>query len=115
MAVDLNSYLELKVKFLRGFADKTRLGILEALKVGEKTVSEIVEVTAGKCGNQSNISQHLSCLKGCGVVTSRQEGRFTYYSIRNQEIIDFIEHADVILRGITDEIWKCTQNDQLLK
>jgi DNA-binding transcriptional ArsR family regulator len=115
MAVDLSSYLELKVKFFRGFSDKTRLGILEALKGEEKTVSEIVEATAGKCGNQSNISQHLSCLKGCGIVKGRQQGRYTYYGIRNPEIEAFIEQADVILRGITEELWQCTQNDRLLK
>jgi DNA-binding transcriptional ArsR family regulator len=115
VATELSSYLELKVKFFRGFADKTRLGILEALKGGEKTVSEVIELTDGKCGNQSNISQHLSCLRGCGIVKSRQQGRYTYYSIRNKEIESFINQSDVILRAITEEMWRCTQNDELLK
>lgn len=115
MAIDLNSYIEIKVKFFRGFADQTRLGILEALKDGEKTVSQIVEHTAGKCGNQSNISQHLSCLRGCGVIVGRQEGKYTYYRIRNKEIETFMKQADVVLRDITEEVWLCTQNDELLK
>lgn len=114
MSIDLNTYLEIKVKFFRGFADKTRLGILEALKDGEKTVSEIVEHTAGKCGNQSNISQNLSCLRGCGVIIGRQEEKYTYYRIRNNEIIKFMKQADAILQGITTEVWRCTQNDKLL-
>jgi DNA-binding transcriptional ArsR family regulator len=114
-APDLSSYKDLKVKFFRGFADRTRLAILDSLKNGEKTVSEIVEATAGKCGNQSNISQHLSCLKGCGIVKSRQEGKYIYYSIRNAEINLFMEQAGVILKGLAEEMWQCTQNDQLLK
>lgn len=115
MAVDLTSFLELKVKFFRGFGDKTRLAILEALKSGEKTVSDIVEYTSGGCGNQSNISQHLSCLRGCGIVKSRQEGKYTYYSIRNKEIEQFLLQADVILQGITEEMWMCSQNEKLIK
>jgi DNA-binding transcriptional ArsR family regulator len=115
MAVDLSGFLDLKVKFFRGFGDRTRLAILDALKNGEKTVSEIVEHTSGSCGNQSNISQHLSCLRGCGIVKSRQEGKYTYYSIRNKDIEQFLLQADSILRGITEEIWACSQNDELIK
>jgi DNA-binding transcriptional ArsR family regulator len=115
MALDLTSYTQLRVKFFRGFGDKTRLAILESLKSGEKTVSEIVGYTSGACGNQSNISQHLSCLRGCGIVKSRQEGKYTYYSIRSKEIEQFLLQADVILKGITEEMWMCSQNDELIK
>jgi DNA-binding transcriptional ArsR family regulator len=115
MAVDLSSFLELKVKFFRGFGDKTRLAILDAIKGGEKTVSDIVEYTSGRCGNQSNISQHLACLKGCGIVQSRQVGKYTLYSIRNKEIEQFLLQADLILQGITEEMWQCSRNDELIK
>lgn len=46
--------LDVKVKFIKGFADKTRIQILECLQDGEKTVTEIVQSIAG---NQSNVSQ----------------------------------------------------------
>lgn len=59
------NYLDVKAKFIRGFSDKTRLQILECIKNGEKTVSQIVEELQG---NQSNISQHLAWLKGCGII-----------------------------------------------
>lgn len=67
--------LDVKAKFMRGFADKTRLQILQCMMDGEKTVSEIVEKIQG---NQSNISQHLNCLKGCGIILGRQEGKYVY-------------------------------------
>lgn len=115
MKTELTGLLDLKVKFFRGFGEKTRLAILDALKNGEKTVSEIVESTAGECGNQSNISQHLSCLRGCGVVKSRQEGKYTFYSIRNKEIEQFLLQADKILRDIAEEMDMCSQNKDLIQ
>lgn len=62
--------LDLKIKFLRVFGDKTRVQILECNKNGEKTVSEIVDCIDG---NQSNISQHLACLRGCGIIVGRKK------------------------------------------
>ncbi|WP_456278956.1 ArsR/SmtB family transcription factor [Bacillus sp. AK128] len=115
MTDESTNFIELQVKFFRGFGDKTRLSILDSLKQGEKTVSEIVEFTSGKCGNQSNISQHLSCLKGCGIVKSRQEGKYTFYSIQNNEIEQFLLQAEVILKGLSGEMSTCNQNDQLIK
>lgn len=115
MAVNSIDLLTLKVKFFRGFGDKTRLAILSALKDGEKTVSDLVDATSGRCGNQSNISQHLSCLRGCGIVKSRQEGKHVYYSVSNSEIADFLAQADGILQGIAEEMWACDQNDALIK
>jgi ArsR family transcriptional regulator len=61
--------LDVKAKFIRGFSDKTRLQILESIREREKTVSQIVDEIQG---NQSNISQHLACLKGCGIIVGRQ-------------------------------------------
>lgn len=115
MAVEVTGSLELKVKFFRGFGEKTRLAILDALKSGEKTVSEIVKSTAGECGNQSNISQHLSCLRGCGIVKSRQDGKYMYYSIRNKEIEQFLLQADSILQDITEEMDTCSRNEELIE
>ena len=46
----------IKSKIIRGLADTTRLSILESLREGEKTTSEIVKETKH---NQSNVSNHL--------------------------------------------------------
>jgi DNA-binding transcriptional ArsR family regulator len=49
-----------------------QLSILEVLKEGETTTSEIVKKTGQ---SQSNISNHLSCLLDCGLVSNRREGK----------------------------------------
>ncbi|MDN4071808.1 ArsR/SmtB family transcription factor [Fictibacillus terranigra] len=96
--------LDTKVKFLRGFADKTRIQILETLMDQEKTVSQIVEDING---NQSNISQHLACLKGCGIISGRQQGRYCYYSIRNEQIRELLTMFNVVLADVQNDVASC--------
>lgn len=55
--------LALKAKLFRGFADPSRLSILEALRDGSLSVGEIATATAL---SQPNVSNHLSCLLDCG-------------------------------------------------
>ena len=74
--------LSLKAKLFRGLADTTRLSILEALRDGEKTTSEIVKETTH---NQSNVSNHLACLLDCGLVKNRREGKNIYYKLNNDK------------------------------
>ena len=81
-----NIDINMKVKLIDGFSNKTRIQILESIKNQEKTVSKIVEEIKG---SQSNISQHLACLKGCGIIVGRNEGKYCYYSLRNQHIRDY--------------------------
>ena len=58
------SSIDLQAKLFRGFADPSRLGILDALRNGPLTVSEIVEATSL---SQPNVSNHLGCLRDCGL------------------------------------------------
>ena len=103
--------LDIKAKFIRGFADKTRLQILQCMMEGEKTVSEIVEIING---NQSNISQHLNCLKGCGIILGRQEGKYVYYSLRNAQIKQLLAMFDVVFHEVQNEVASCDKNDASL-
>jgi DNA-binding transcriptional ArsR family regulator len=103
--------MDIKVKLIKGFGDKTRLQILECIKNKEKTVSQIVEEIKG---NQSNISQHLACLKGCGIIVGRQEGKFMYYGIRNERIKTLLSMFDRILDDVEKQVADCDKNDQCL-
>ena len=96
--------VNMKVKFLHGFSHKTRIQILECIKENEKTVSQIVEDIEG---NQSNISQHLACLKGCGIIVGRQEGRYIYYSLRNQQVRDLLTMFDEVLEDVEHDVACC--------
>ncbi len=101
--------LKLKAKFFRGFADSTRLAILECLRNGEKTVTEIVEETGQ---SQSNVSNHLSCLLECGLLKNRRNGKNIHYSIRNAKVKELLEVSDIVLSGVYKEIFECTRYEE---
>ncbi|MBO3078977.1 ArsR/SmtB family transcription factor [Mammaliicoccus sciuri] len=96
--------IELKAHFIHGLSNKTRLTILELLKLKEMTVNEIVEKSKI---SQSSISQHLACLKGCGLVISRQEGKFVYYQIKNNQILALLQLIDSVVEDTEEDIACC--------
>ncbi len=67
--------LAVTAKFFHGLSDLTRLRIVEVLLEGEKNVSELVAVLGQP---QSRVSNHLACLRWCGYVDSRRDGKFVY-------------------------------------
>ncbi|WP_201448546.1 ArsR/SmtB family transcription factor [Candidatus Nitrosocosmicus agrestis] len=102
--------LSLKAKLFRGLADTTRLSILECLRNGERTTSEIVRETNQ---NQSNISNHLACLLDCGLVRNRREGKKVFYNLNNERVAKFLEESDIVLAEIISGLYKCVNyNDE---
>jgi len=84
----------LQAKLFRGFADPSRLSILEALRVGSLTVGEIVAVTGL---SQPNASNHLRCLSACGLVTGEPQGRFVRYQLSDSRIDRLLVLVDELL------------------
>ena len=95
-----------KAKLFRGFADPTRLAILETLRAGSRTVGEIVEATEF---TQSNVSNHLSCLKDCGLVVSEKRGRFAYYGISDPRVETILSLSENVLSEVTKGFYECTR------
>jgi DNA-binding transcriptional ArsR family regulator len=92
-------------------ADTTRLSILESLRRGEKTTSEIVRETNQ---NQSNISNHLSCLLDCGLVRNRREGKNVFYNLNNERIARLLEESDSVLTEIVNGLYNCVNYNESL-
>jgi ArsR family transcriptional regulator, cadmium/lead-responsive transcriptional repressor len=106
--------LSLKARLFRGFADSSRLSILEALRDGPRTVTELVERTGL---GQPNVSNHLSCLRECGLVIGEQEGRFVRYSLSDPRVDFLLGSAEDLLaetaRGINDCIRYTKEDTQV--
>ena len=98
--------LELKAKLFRGFADTSRLAILEALRAGPRNVGEI---TAATGLSQPNISNHLACLRDCGLVTSEQRSRYTYYRLADERIDRLLRQAEEVLSDVAQGVYQCTR------
>jgi len=101
--------LSLKAKLFRGLGDSTRLSILELLRYGEKSASEIVKDTDH---SQSNVSNHLSCLLDCGLVQNRREGKNIFYSLRNKKVSKILEESDEILSEVARGIYECVNYNE---
>ena len=67
-----------QAKVFKALCDPKRLAILEQLRGGEKcacVLQEPLDLT------QSGLSYHMKILCDSGIVTSRQEGKWTHYSL----------------------------------
>lgn len=78
-------------------SDETRLGILAALRHGERCVCDLVSDLAAA---QSRLSFHLRVLKEAGLVTDRRDGRWGFYTLV-PEAMDELHDAVVALRPVT--------------
>lgn len=66
------------VKIFKALCDTKRLTVLDELKSGEKCACVLIEkLNIG----QSALSYHMKILCDSGLVTPRQEGKWTHYSL----------------------------------
>lgn len=96
----------LKAKLFNGFADPSRLSILETLRPGPLTVTEIVAATGL---SQSNVSNHLGCLRDCGLVSREPQGRFVCYQLSDERVASLLRLADELLADVAKGIYECTR------
>ena len=99
---------DLKAKLFRGFADPSRLSILTALRQGSLTVTEIVEATGL---SQSNASNHLACLRDCGLVSRVQRGSYAHYQFSDERVAALLNLADELLADVAKGVYDCTRYD----
>ncbi|WP_029215124.1 ArsR/SmtB family transcription factor [Kallotenue papyrolyticum] len=109
MNVRAPSGLALKAKLFRGLSDPSRLALIEALRDGEKTVSQLVEATGL---SQPNASAHLACLRDCGIVEKRQAGRYAFYALADDQVEALLCAAEELLARIGAQIFACTRYRQ---
>lgn len=67
----------------KALGEPARLQILSELRVGERTVGELVEETGL---GQANVSKHLQVLHQGGFVTRRKEGLFVRYRLADRDV-----------------------------
>src|SRR5574341_2543118 len=98
--------LMLRAKLFRGFSDSSRLSILEALLDGPRTVGEVVALTGL---SQPNASNHLACLRDCGLVTCEQRGRFVHYQLSDERVGQLLDLARELLADVAKGVYLCTR------
>jgi DNA-binding transcriptional ArsR family regulator len=74
--------------------EPARLALLAALQRGERSVSELVELTGR---GQPNVSQHLKEMVRAGLVEARREGTHAYYRIADPYVTRI---CDAVCRSV---------------
>jgi DNA-binding transcriptional ArsR family regulator len=89
----------------RSLGDPARLAILRHLALGEH---KVVDLTAHLGLAQSTVSAHLACLRDCGLVTSRPQGRASMWSLATApELLDVLTAAERLLAVTGDAVALC--------
>ncbi|HEX7975961.1 MAG TPA: metalloregulator ArsR/SmtB family transcription factor [Anaerolineales bacterium] len=98
--------IDLTAKLFRGFSDPSRLSILSALRSGPLTVGEIVKATGL---SQPNVSNHLGCLRDCGLVAAEQNWRYVTYHLSDDRVGDLLQLAESLLADVARGFYECTR------
>src|SRR6186997_3585964 len=92
--LDETSALTAAACMFRSLGDPTRLAIVQHLALGEHRV---VDLTKHLGLAQSTVSAHLACLRDCGLVKSRPEGRASHFSLSHPELLGLLSAAEKLL------------------
>ena len=90
--------IELVAARFKALAEPARLEILNCLRGGEMTVTELVE--ASRLG-QANVSKHLHILHAIGFVRRRKDGLFVRYRLADKGVMQM---CDVMCGRLEQEL-----------
>lgn len=91
-------------RFFHGLSDPTRVRILRYLLDGPKTAGEIVR-HIGRY--QPSVSSHLTCLRFCGFVEARRQGRNVRYEIISPDVRRIMQMGERYLGANEERILAC--------
>lgn len=92
------------VALFRSLADETRLRIVRHLAHGS---ARVVDLTGELGLAQSTVSKHLACLRGCGLIDYRVEGRQSFYALTRPELMDLLQAAEGVLAATGAAVALC--------
>lgn len=82
----------------RAMADPTRCRLLVALLDGPAYPGELAE----RLGlTRSNVSNHLACLRGCGLAVASLEGRQTRYDLADPHLAAALRELVAVVLAVT--------------
>jgi DNA-binding transcriptional ArsR family regulator len=101
---------DLVAKYFRGLGDPIRLRILELLRAeGELTVGQLV----GRLGlAQPKVSNHLACLRWCGFIEARRQGRTVYNRIADQRVEAILALGESLLADNAEHVALCCRIEE---
>jgi DNA-binding transcriptional ArsR family regulator len=77
--------------FFQVLASPIRLAVVRLLLKGERCVGELIDELGIA---QPRLSNHLACLRNCGLVRTRRDGNYIYYALADPRLADVIRSAE---------------------
>ena len=97
--------LPVSAALFHGLSDPSRLAILQHLRLGEHRVRDLTEHLGLA---QSTVSAHLACLRDCGLVVSRPQGRASMFSLTSApELLGVLDAAERLLASTGSAVALC--------
>ncbi len=99
-----------KAEFFRALGHPARLRILELLRSGERSVSELqaeLEIEA------SSVSQQLAVLRAKNIVDTRRAGTSVFYSVRDPQVIQLLDVARDIFNNHLIDLQAMLENQEV--
>lgn len=90
------SVQQFKAELFRALAHASRIRILELLRIGEMSVSEL-QLRLGI--EPASVSQQLGVLRSQELVAFRKEGSNVYYCVRDPVVFDLLDAARVLFNS----------------
>jgi len=98
--------LSAMARFGHALSDPTRTQILMSLRAGPSYPADLaldLDVT------RQSMSNHLACLRGCGLVTTVSEGRRTRYEIADPRLVHALSDLERVV--LTTDPEACADSD----
>ena len=103
--IDETAALTVASCLFHGFSDRSRLAIVRHLSLGEHRVVDLTEHLGLA---QSTVSKHLACLRDCGLVESRPQGRASVFRLAHpEETLALLAAAERVLEATGDAVALC--------
>jgi len=103
----------------KALGDLTRLQIIYLLSTDTSGTLGVSEIAARLGISQPAVSQHLKTLKSEGMVDSRREGFYVYYTINRERIVELRENFELMYASImaqcSRELVRKTTRDRAIK
>lgn len=96
----------LQAHMCKVLAHPKRLGIIYALRTGERSVGELAQELEL---SYANLSQHLRVLLEAGLVEVRHHGRYKYYYLSIPQIAEACDIVRRVLRERLTQLGKLAQ------
>ena len=103
------SLQEFKAEMFRALAHPTRIRLLELLRTGEKSVTELQQLLDIET---ASVSQQLGVLRGHDLVAADRRGTSVFYRLRGTEVTKILDIARAIFDRRLAELQALGDEDQ---